>query len=251
VAQACSYPISLALNVEATLVREGHVPPDPVAGSLPRPVAGFTPDRAAGFTLGQVVGSIADRAGVCTRGPEVVCTLVPEGACTRDRAEATTNTKVKIKFRFAAELENILSSAAGRPRRWSTQDHLEGKAPIVVRGVPASRASWDPSGLKGIAHPDCHFLDHRRAETITGPQHHRAAPRSGSAATAPMRRSDRPPRQVIWLRQRAVIADERQDTRARHQRPARSNRRLSGRRAPRPPCRQLPVVAVRLEFHAH
>jgi hypothetical protein len=221
VAQACSYPISLALNVEATLVREGHVPPDPVAGSLPRPVAGFTPDRAAGFTLGQVVGSIADRAGVCTRGPEVVCTLVPVGACTRDRAEATT------------------------------QDHLEGKAPIVVRGVPASRASWDPSGLKGIAHPDCHFLDHRGAETITGPQHHRAAPRSGSAATAPMRRSDRPPRQVIWLRQRAVIADERQDTRARHQRPARSNRRLSGRRAPRPPCRQLPVVAVRPEFHAH
>jgi hypothetical protein len=135
VAQACSHPISLALNVEATPVREGHVPPGPVAGSLPRPVAGFTPDRAAGFTLGQVVGSIADRAGVCTRGPEVVCTLVPVGACTRDRAEATT------------------------------QDHLEGKAPIVVRGVPASRASWDPSGLKGIAHPDCHFLDHRRAET--------------------------------------------------------------------------------------
>jgi hypothetical protein len=134
VAQACSYPISLALNVEVTLVREGHVPPDPVAGSLPRPVAGFTPDRAAGFTLGQVVGSIADRAGVCTRGPEVVCTLVPVGACTRDRAEATT------------------------------QDHLEGKAPIVVRGVPASRASWDPSGLKGIAHPDCHFLDHRRGK---------------------------------------------------------------------------------------
>jgi hypothetical protein len=134
VAQACSYPISLALNVEVTLVREGHVPPDPVAGSLPRPVAGFTPDRAAGFTLGQVVGSIADRAGVCTRGPEVVCIPVPVGACTRDRAEATT------------------------------QDHLEGKAPIVVRGVPASRASWDPSGLKGIAHPDCHFLDHRRGK---------------------------------------------------------------------------------------
>jgi hypothetical protein len=138
VEQACSYPISLALNAEATPVREGHVPPDPVAGSLPRPVAGFTPDRAAGFTLGQVVGSIADRAGVCTRGPEVVCTLVPVGACTRDRAEATT------------------------------QDHLEGKAPIVVRGVPASRASLDPSGLKGIAHPDCHFLDRRKSPARGG-----------------------------------------------------------------------------------
>ena len=37
------------------------------------------------------------------------------------------NTKVKTKFRLRGEMEKILSSAVGRPRRWSTQDEVHKK----------------------------------------------------------------------------------------------------------------------------